>query len=78
MRRVEAGDRVRVDIPNESDPDYDWFHGRHGDVVNVMEDDAGRETGDQRDSHLVSVEFEDGSTHDFRWRDLRPARRSDS
>jgi ribosomal protein L21E len=73
MRRVETGDSVRVDIPDQSDPDYERFHGRYGEVVDVLEDDVGRETGDQRDSHLFTVEFEDGSTHGFRWRDLRPA-----
>jgi len=73
MRRFETGDSVRVDIPDHSDPDYEQYHGRHGEVVDVLEDDVGRETGDQRDSHLFTVEFEDGATHSFRWRDLRPA-----
>ncbi|MFC7323578.1 hypothetical protein ACFQMF_03165 [Halorubrum rutilum] len=73
MRRFEPGDWVRVDIPDTEDPDFDQFHGRHGEVVDVLEDDAGQETGDERDAHLFTVEFEDGSTHGFRWRDLRPA-----
>ena len=73
MRRFDVGDSVRVDIPDTEDPDFDQFHGRHGEVVDVLEDNAGTETGDQRDSHLFSVEFENGSTHSFRWRDLRPA-----
>lgn len=73
MKRFEPGDRVRVDIPDTDDPDFDRFHGRHGEVIDVMEDDAGRETGDNRDAHLFTVEFGDGSTHGFRWRDLRPA-----
>jgi hypothetical protein len=72
MRRFEVGDRVRVDIPDTDDPDFDRFHGRHGNIVDIIEDDAGRETGDARDTNLFTVEFDDGSTHGFRWRDLRP------
>jgi len=73
MRRFEPGDQVSVDIPDTEDPDFDRFHGRHDEVVEVINDDAGQETGDERDAHLFTVEFEDGETHDFRWRDLRPA-----
>lgn len=72
MRRFEEGDKVRIDIPDETDPDHERFHGRQGEVVEIIEDDAGQETGDERDSHLFGVEFEDGSIQHFRWRDLRP------
>jgi ribosomal protein L21E len=68
------GDRGRVDIPNRDDPDFDAFHGRVGTVVDVSGDDAGASTGDQRDSVLYRVEFEDGDVMDFRWRDLRAVR----
>lgn len=50
MRRFEVGDRVRIDIPDETDPDYDRYHDRVGRVVEVIEDDAGQHTGDERDS----------------------------
>lgn len=73
MQRFEKGDRVRVDIPNTTDPDYDHWHGREGAVVNVRVDDAGQETGDERDSVDYLVEFAEGETMHFRWRDLRPA-----
>jgi ribosomal protein L21E len=72
MEEVERGDRVRVDIPDETDLDHDAFHGRHGEVVDVVEDDAGAETGDPRDSVIYRVRFDDGSEADFRRRDLRP------
>lgn len=68
----KEGDRVRIDIPDETDPDYDVFHGQHGTVVDRFTDDAARETGDDRDMDIYRIEFEDGSTDDFRWRDLRP------
>ena len=78
MRRFEIGDRVRIDIPDQTDPDHDRLHGRRGRVVDILEDDAGQETSDQRDSHLFNVELEDGTVEDFRWGDLRPAPESDS
>ena len=72
MQRFSEGDRVRVDIPDETDPDHERYHGEHGTVITVLEDDAGRTTGDERDSLLFRVELEDGGVEDFRWRDLRP------
>jgi len=72
MHRFSEGDRVRVDIPDETDPDYERYHGVRGTVVAVLEDDADRDTGDERDSLLFRVDLEDGSVEDFRWRDLRP------
>ena len=72
MRRFEVGDRVRVDIPDRGDPDFDRYHGRTGEVVEVIEDEAGQATGDERDSYLFGVEFENDDSDHFRWRDLRP------
>lgn len=72
MGAIDEGDRVRIDIPDSSDPDFDRLHGRSGTVVEVLEDDAGAETGDQRDSYLFTVELDDGETAQVRWRDIRP------
>ena len=74
MRRFEEGDRVRVDIPDETDPDHDRLHGKRGIVVDIIEDDAGLETGDLRDSYSFRVETDGGEIEDLRWRDLRPTR----
>lgn len=70
MRQFEIGEQVRVDLPDETDPDF-AYHGEHGEVVDILTDDAGEETGDERDSYIYVVHFEDASGH-FRWRDLRP------
>ncbi|TYT60861.1 hypothetical protein [Natrialba swarupiae] len=35
------GDRVRIDIPDELDPDFEW-HGEHGLVIGIHEDVSGR------------------------------------
>ncbi|MCU4927087.1 hypothetical protein OB905_14050 [Halobacteria archaeon AArc-dxtr1] len=39
--QFEEGNRVRIDIPDETDPDYNRFHGRHGEIVALFDDDAG-------------------------------------
>jgi len=67
----EKGDRVRVDIPDRDDPDFQ-YHREQGEIEKVIEDAAGQETGDERDSRLFRVELDSGETQDFRWRDLRP------
>jgi len=72
MGRFGEGDRVRVDIPDETDPDHDRWHGREGTIVDVTVDDAGEDTGDDRDSIDYLVEFSGGESMHFRWRDLRP------
>lgn len=67
------GERVRVDIPDETDPDHDSYHGRQGTIEDILADDVDEETGDERDSYIYRIKFDDGETVDFRWRDLRPA-----
>lgn len=67
----ESDVRVRIDIPDETDPDH-RLHGKHGRVITVIEDDAGKETGDIRDSAIYRIRMDDGETIDLQWRDLRP------
>lgn len=71
MKRFSKGDRVRVDIPDETDPDHQEYHGEHGRVVAVLSDDADSLTADERDAQLYRIKFDSGETADFRWRDLR-------
>ena len=73
MDAFTEGDRVRVDIPDETDPDCEQYHGEHGEVVAILADHADRMTGDERDGTLYRVEFDSGEIADFRWRDLRPS-----
>jgi ribosomal protein L21E len=71
MPTFEPGDRVRVDITDTTDPDFDW-HGEHGEVVDVLKDDAGEVTGDDRDSLLYRIELDEfDRTLDLRHRDFR-------
>jgi hypothetical protein len=61
-----------VDEPDTTGSDHDRYHGIHGRVAEVLEDDAGEATGDKRDAGIYRVKLENGETADFRWRDLRP------
>ena len=72
MQCLSEGDRVRVDIPDETDPDHQEYHGEHGKIVTVFSDDADLITADERDAQLYRVAFDSGQMSDFRWRDLRP------
>ncbi|TQQ81906.1 hypothetical protein [Halonotius roseus] len=73
MQRFTVDDDVRIDIPTEDDPDHERYHRRRGEVVGVLQDDAGEATGDARDNIMYRVELENGEVAEFRWRDLRPA-----
>ena len=66
----EVGDKVRVDIPDETDPDFE-VHGAHGEIVDIIEDSASIVTGDEQDGRIYRVELEDGDVVDLRRRDLR-------
>jgi ribosomal protein L21E len=72
MRRFDTGDTVRIDIPDETDPDHGQFHGARGTVVEILSDDAGTLTGDDREQYIFRVELTNGESIDVRWRDLRP------
>jgi hypothetical protein len=71
--RFEPGDRVRIDIPDTTDPDHEPYHGREGVVRQVRTDDAAKETGRAIDSVEYLVELGDtGMEMWFRGRDVRP------
>ena len=72
MSEYHVGDRVRVDIPDETDPDHDQYHGEHGEVVEILEDEAGTLTGDDRDSIIYRVQFSTGEELDLRHQSIRP------
>ena len=68
----DVGDRVRVDIPDETDPDHDRYHGEHGQIVDILEDEAGTLTGDERDSIIYRIQFSTGEELDLRHQSIRP------
>jgi ribosomal protein L21E len=47
MELFSEGDGVRIDIPDETDPDHSQYHGKHGTIVSIIEDHAGKVTGDE-------------------------------
>ncbi|RLM37214.1 MULTISPECIES: hypothetical protein [unclassified Haloarcula] len=71
MTSFDTGDCIRIDIPDETDPDH-HLHGQHGVIQSVFEDDAGQATGRDVDSTLYTVELDNGEEVDVRGRDVRP------
>ncbi|AEN07445.1 hypothetical protein Halar_0180 (plasmid) [halophilic archaeon DL31] len=71
MQRISEGDRVRIDTPDETGPDHQKYHGKYGEVVAVLSDDADSVTAEERGSQIYRIAFDSGETADFRWRDLR-------
>lgn len=72
MEGFREGDRVRIDIPNKSDPDHAEFHGQHGTIVDILTDDAAKETGRPSDSVIYTIRLDNEVEMDFRARDVRP------
>ena len=72
MSEHDIGDRVRIDITDETDPDHDRYHGEHGRIVEILNDEAGTLTGDERDSTIYRVRFSSGEELDLRHRAIRP------
>lgn len=50
---LEPGDKVRIDIPDQRDPDFDRYHGRFGDVTEIIEDDAELESDEMVNPMLI-------------------------
>ena len=72
MQGFSEGDRVRVDTPDETEPDHQTYLGEHGRVFAALSDEADSLTADEQDALLYRVVFDSGETADFRRRDWRP------
>ena len=47
MSEFSTGETVRIDIPDETDPDHDAYHGEHGQVIGIVEGEITTITGEQ-------------------------------
>ena len=72
MSEFHVDDQVRIDIPDETDPDHERGHGEHGQIVDILEDEAGTLTGDERGSTIYRVAFSTGEELDLRHQSIRP------
>ena len=72
MSQYDVGERVRIDIPDESDPDHEQYHGEHGQIADILEDEAGSLTGDERGSTIYRVAFSTGGEIDPQHQLIRP------
>lgn len=64
------GDRVRVDIPDETDPDHRRHHGRHGRVIATISSSPDGDGDPEQVTYRVA--FDGGGFADLRFFDLRP------
>jgi hypothetical protein len=71
LLRFNDGDCVRVDSPDETDPDHDPSHGAHGQIIDGLANDAKIITASSQDSILCRVAFETTKQADFRRWNLR-------
>jgi len=72
MSQYDVGERVRIDIPDETDPDNEQYHGEHGQIADILEDEAGSLTGDERGSTIYRVAFSTGGEIDPQHQLIRP------
>lgn len=73
MAKFEVGDRVRISIPDQQDPD-NYVHEEAGMVIAVFQDSLSGLTGDEAHDFIYTVSFYDPSLGcmDFRYDDLKP------
>lgn len=67
----KKGERARIDIPDETDPDFE-FPGKNAEIISIIEDQASSVTGDPEDDAIYRVALDVGDVIDVRSRDLRP------
>ena len=72
MPNYSIADRVRIDIPDETDPDHEQYHGEHGQIAEILEDEAGTLTGDEQDSIIYRIQLDNDETIDVRHHSIRP------
>ncbi len=72
VSQFSIGEEVRIDIPDKTDPDFEEYHGRSGQVVNIFRDNLRMATERSSDGFLYTIRFDDGTTQSFREKDLRP------
>lgn len=72
MPEYHAGNRVRIDIPDATNRNHDQYHGKHGQIVEILKDESDTLTVDQRDSIIYQIQLSDGEKIDVRHHAIRP------
>ena len=73
MPAFSVGDRVQVDIGESADPAFDAYHGRIGEITEILARDSGEPASGDRDAAPVVVAFANGGRVQLQWSDLRVA-----
>jgi len=57
---------------NRHQIDYDRYLGQNDRITNILEDESGTLTGDERDSIIYRIQFSNGEELDLRHQTIRP------
>lgn len=72
MTDFSAGDTVRIDIPDVTDPDHDQYHGDHGRIIDVVKDEITTITGEQIEEPRYRIRLPDGEELELPAHAIRP------
>ena len=72
MAEFSTGDTVCIDIPDETDPDHDSYHGDHGRIIDVVKDEITTITGEQIDEPRYRIRLPDGEELELPAHAIRP------
>jgi len=73
MPAFSVEDRVQVDIGESTDPPFDAYHGRIGEITEILARDSGESASEDHDAAPVVVAFANGGRVQLQWSDLRVA-----
>ena len=72
MTEFSTGETVRIDIPDETDPDHDAYHGEHGQVIEIVEGEITTITGEQVEEIRYRIRLRDGEELELPAYSIRP------
>ena len=72
MPEFSTGDTVRIDIPDETDPDHDQYHGEHGQIIDVVKGEITTITGEQIEETRYRIQLSDGEELELPAHAIRP------
>jgi len=73
MSEFSTGETVRIDIPDETDPDHDAYHGEHGHVIDIVEGEMTTITGEQVEEIRYRIRLPDGEELELPSHAIRPS-----
>jgi len=73
MPAFSVEDRVQVDIGESTDPPFDAYHGRIGEITEILARESDEPASGDHDADPVGVAFANGGRVQLQWSDLHVA-----